>query len=182
MRPMFTPRYVLPSFAGLAILTADILALWSTKLRNLAAAGFAIAFIMMMPYTHVASEPWPALVSAIDAAKSPAQPIFFETGFVAHGAAGKVPNGGFPFGYYSIPFNYYFHGPNPRVTIPGHDPAAARAIIERDVGEAGGGWLVSWKEGEVKPELPDARQFRIKTFASQPELAIYRIVPITSAH
>ena len=113
----------------------------------------------------------------ITAENKPSQPIFFETGFVAHGAAASVPNGGFPFGYYAVPFDYYFHGPNPRVTVPGHDPAAARAQIETAVRATGGAWLVSWKDREVASELPDPRQFRITTLMNAEQLAIYRIVP-----
>jgi len=182
VRPMFTPRYVMPSLAGLAIFAAGSLALWSIKLRNLAAGGFAVAFIMMMPYTHVGDEPWPRLTSAIEAAGKPAQPVFFETGFIAHGATGRIANGGYPFGYYSIPFNYYFHGPNPRVTIPGYDPAAARAEITARVRAADGGWLVSWKDNEAASELPDPHQFQITRLANQQQLMIYRIVPAGSAH
>lgn len=180
MRPMFSARYVLPSFAVLAILVAGGLAVWSVKLRNLVAGGFAVAFLLMIPYDRPGVEPWPQLVQTIAAAHSPSQPIFFETGFVAHGAAGRIANGGFPFGYYAVPFDYYFHGPNPRVTIPGHDPAAARAKIEAAVRASGGGWLVSWKDREVASELPDPQQFRVTQIASQPQLAIYRIVPRTS--
>ncbi|HTW89023.1 MAG TPA: glycosyltransferase family 39 protein [Candidatus Binataceae bacterium] len=177
MRPMFNPRYVAPSFAVLAILAAGGLACWSIKLRNLTAGGLAVAFLLMTPYDRPGDEPWPQLVQTIAAAHAAAQPIFFESGFIAHGAAGKIANGGFPFGYYSVPFDYYFHGPNPRVTIPGHDPAAGRAQIEAAVRASGGAWLISWKDREVAAELPDAPHFRVTTIAKQPQLAVYRIVP-----
>lgn len=177
MRPMFNLRYVAPSFAALAILATGGLARWSIKIRNLTAGGLAIAFLLMIPYDHPGDEPWPQLVRTIVAARDPAQPIFFESGFIAHGAAGKIANDGFPFGYYSVPFDYYFHGPNPRVTIPGHDPDAARAQIEAAVRASGGVWLISWKDREVAAELPDAQHFRVITIAKQPQLAIYRIVP-----
>jgi hypothetical protein len=113
----------------------------------------------------------------IAAERNPAQPIFFESGFTAHGAAEGIANGGFPFGYYAVPFDYYFHGPNPRLTIPGYDPLTARATVETEVRARGGGWLVSWKD-EVAPELPDARHFRVTRIANQPPLAVYRIVPM----
>jgi hypothetical protein len=177
MRPMFNPRYVAPSFAALAILAAGGLACWSIKIRNLAAGGFAVAFLLMIPYDQAGNEPWPQLVRTIAAEPNSSQPIFFESGFIAHGAAGKIANGGFPFGYYSVPFDYYFHGPNPRVTIPGHDPDAARAKIEAAVRARGGGWLISWKDREVAAELPDAQHFRVTRIANQPQLAVYRIVP-----
>jgi mannosyltransferase len=178
MRPMFNPRYVAPSFATLAILIAGGLGLWSAKIRNLTAAACVVAFVMMFPYVHPGAEPWPQLVRMIEAEHSPAQPIFFESGFVAHGAAAKIANGGFPFGYYTVPFDYYFHGPNPRLTIPGHDPAAARAQIEAQVRAHGGAWLISWKDLEVASELPDAHQFRITRVVNQQQLGIYRIVPM----
>jgi 4-amino-4-deoxy-L-arabinose transferase-like glycosyltransferase len=179
IRPMFSVRYVLPSFAVLAVLIAGGLAVWSVKVRNLVAGGCVVAFLLMMPYDRPGTEPWPQLVQVITAQGNPSQPIFFESGFIAHGATGEIANGGFPFGYYAVPFDYYFHGPNPRVTIPGYDPSAARARIETAVRASGGGWLVSWKDSEVAAELPDAWQFQVTNIVSEPQFAFYRIVPKT---
>jgi mannosyltransferase len=175
IRPMFNLRYVIPSLAALAILVAAGLSGWSVKLRNLAAAGFALACLLVIPFDYPAVEPWPQLAGRIAAANHPAQPIFFESGFTARAGAGAA-NGGYPFGYYAVPFNYYFHGPNPRVMIPGYDPAAARAMIAAEVYASGGGWLISWKDKAAASELPDQREFQATMVASQPPLAVYRIV------
>jgi anti-sigma factor RsiW len=178
VRPMFHIRYVAPAMAGVAILIPVLLARWSIKVRNLAAPGLMLASLLAIPYENPIPEAWPRLAEMIDANGNTAQPIFFESGFISTGKASEVPNGGFPFGFYSVPFNYYFHGPNPRVVIPGYDPAAARAIIEARVGAAGGGWLVSWKHKDVVSELPPTHRFRIRLIAQTPELMIFRIVPI----
>ncbi len=180
VRPMFSVRYVVPSFAALTILVAGGLTIWNVKLRNLAAGGFALACLLLIRSDYPGTEPWPQLAAMIAAERNPAQPIFFESGFTAHGAAEGIANGGFPLGYYAVPFDYYFHGPNPRLTIPGYDPLAARATVETEVRARGGGWLVSWKD-EVAPELPDARHFRVTRIANQPPLAVYRIVPMPTA-
>ena len=105
-------------------------------------------------------------------------PVFFEAGFVSNEDTATVANGGFPFGYYSVPFDYYFAGANPRIAIPGFDSAAARMTIEERVSAAGGGWLVSWKDsGAVNSELPDPKRFRVVEKYRIEYLAIYRITP-----
>ncbi|MBF6567663.1 MAG: glycosyltransferase family 39 protein [Candidatus Binataceae bacterium] len=178
VRPMFHIRYVAPAMAGVAILVPALLAHWSIKVRNLAAPGLMLAGLLAIPYENPKPEAWPRLAEMIDANGNTAQPIFFESGFISRGKASEVPNGGFPFGFYSVPFNYYFHGPNPRVVIPGYNSAAARAIIVDRVDATGGGWLVSWKHKEVLSELPDSHKFQIRLIAQTPELMIFRIVPV----
>jgi hypothetical protein len=176
LRPMFNLRYVVPSLAVLAILAAGGLSVLSIRLRNLTVAGFAVACLMLLPCDYPHAEPWPELAKMIASDGGSAQPIFFEAGFTFHGSKG-VANGGFPFGYYAVPFNYYFHGANPRVTIPGYAPGAARERIADEVRVHGGGWLVSWKGWNALAELPDPREFQATLAASQPPLAVYRIIP-----
>jgi hypothetical protein len=86
--------------------------------------------------------------------------------------------GGFPFGYYSVPFDYYFKGTNLRIAIPGFDAAAARMSIEQRVSSAGGGWLASWKEGNAaNSELPDPKRFTVIEKFRGDHLTFYRITP-----
>ncbi|HKN13203.1 MAG TPA: glycosyltransferase family 39 protein [Candidatus Binatus sp.] len=178
IRPMFNLRYIAPSTATLALLIAAGIAPVSVKWRNLTAAGFALACLIMVPYARTTPQPWRALAARV-AAGGASEPVFFESGFVSSENAANVGNRGFPFGYYSVPFDYYFKGANPRVAIPGFDNAAARMTIEERVSSAGGGWLVSWKEGDaVNSELPDPKRFSVIEKFRGDRLAFYRITPI----
>ena len=176
IRPMFNLRYVTPSLAVLAILVAGSLTALSPKLRNLAACGFALGCLLMIRFDYPPAEPWPQLAEMIMAEGKPLQPIFFESGFAGRGGSQEIANGGYPFGYYAVPFDYYFHGRNPRVPLPGYDPVVARAKAEAVAGASGGGWLISWKGDDAAQELPDGRHFRITRILSRPRLNVYRIV------
>ncbi|MGH7812447.1 MAG: glycosyltransferase family 39 protein [Candidatus Binataceae bacterium] len=181
VRPMFNGRYVAPAAAALAILIAHVIGAYSPKIRNLAAAGFAAACLILIRFDFPPSSPWRAFAHRVAAAGTAAEPVFFESGFVFQGQTGS-PNGGFPFGYYSVPFDYYFHGRNPRIAVPGYDPAAAKPIIESRVATAGGGWLISWKNAAaIRPELPDPARFKSDEILRRRDLAIYRITPIGPA-
>lgn len=178
VHPMFNPRYLSPGIAASSLLIAAVIGAWSAKWRNLLAAGFAAACLILLPFDRSAPTPWRKLAAQV-AAGAASDPVFFESGFVSNGSTLNVPNGGYPFGFYSVPFNYYFKGANPRVAIPGYDPEAARLTIAAQVSAARGGWLVSWKDGaEVKSELPDANRFRVVETYSEPHLTIYRITPV----
>ena len=178
IRPMFNLRYVAPSTATLALIVADGVARASVKWRNLLAAGFAVTCLLMIPFDHYRPQPWRDLAAQVRAGGGASDPVFFESGFVSDENAASVPNRGFPFGYYSVPFDYYFNGANPRIVIPGFDPAAARMTIEERVSSAGGGWLVSWKDSDaVSLELPDPKRFRVVEKFRTDHLAFYRITP-----
>ena len=47
LRPMFNPRYLSPGIAAAALLIAGLIGAWSIKWRNLLAAGFALACLIM---------------------------------------------------------------------------------------------------------------------------------------
>ena len=148
------------------------------KWRNLLAAGFALACLIVLPFDRSDPQPWREVAAQVTRGGA-SEPVFFESGFVSNGNTAEVPNGGFPFGYYSVPFDYYFRGDNPRVAIPGFDSAAARMTIEERVSSAGGGWLVSWKDGDaVKSELPDPKRFSVAEKYRGEHLAFYRITPL----
>ena len=177
IRPMFNLRYVAPSTATFTLLFAGVVAQASVKWRNLLAAGFPLACLIVLPFDRTKAQPWPEIAAQV-ATSGASNPIFFESGFVAIDGAPNVPNDGFPFGYYLIPFNYYFHGDNPRVAVPGYDPASARATIEKQVSAAGGGWLVSWKDRDaVSSELPDTSRFIVVEKLHGENLEFYRIAP-----
>ncbi len=180
LHPMFNPRYLAPGIAASSVLITGAIDVWSTKWRNLLAAGFALACVIVLPFDRFQPQPWRDLALQV-AASGASDPVFFESGFVSNESTRNVPNGGFPFGYYSVPFNYYFKGTNPRIAIPGYDPHTAQLTIAEKVSAASGGWLVSWKDrDEVQTELPDAKRFRIVETYEQPRLAVYRITPASS--
>ena len=177
IRPMFNARYVAPSMATLALLIAAGIALASVKWRNLLALGFPVACLILLPFDRVAPAPWRDFAEQVTAGGK-SDPVFFESGFVSSGGNSDVPNGGFPFGYYSVPFDYYFRGANPRIAIPGFDPASARTTIEERVSSAGGGWLISWKDGDaLAAELPDSTRFKAVEKFHVERLTFYRITP-----
>ncbi|WP_333648801.1 glycosyltransferase family 39 protein [Candidatus Binatus sp.] len=178
LHPMFNPRYLSPGIAASSLLIAAAIGAWSAKWRNLLAAGFVVACLIMLPFARSKPQPWRDLAGQV-AGGGASEPVFFESGFISNANTANVPNGGFPFGYYSVPFDYYFKGTNPRIVIPGFDAAAARMTIGERVSAASGGWLVSWKDRDgVKSELPDANRFRVVETYRQPHLAIYRITAI----
>ena len=177
VHPMFNPRYVAPSMVTLALLLAAEIARMSVKWRNLMAAGFGLACLILLPFDRTTPQPWREMAAQV-AAGGGGDPVFFESGFVSNDKAPNVPNAGYPFGFYSVPFDYYFRGANPRIAIPGFDSMAARMTIEERVSSAGGGWLVSWKEGDaVNSELPDPKRFIVVEKFRGDRLAFYRITP-----
>ena len=176
LHPMFNPRYLAPGIAASSLLLAAVGGAWNVKWRNLLAAGFVVACLIMLPYARSKPQPWRDLARQVREGGA-SDPVFFEAGFVSNESTANVPNGGFPFGYYSVPFDYYFKGINPRIAIPGFDPASARMTIEERVSAAGGGWLVSWKDDAVRSELPDPKRFKVVEKFRDEHLAFYRITP-----
>jgi 4-amino-4-deoxy-L-arabinose transferase-like glycosyltransferase len=178
IRPMFNARYVAPSMATLALLIAAGIALASVKWRNLLALALPVACLILLPFDRVTPAPWRDFAEQVTAGGK-SDPVFFESGFVSSGSTSDVPNGGFPFGYYSVPFDYYFRGANPRIAVPGFDPVSARTTIEERVSSVGGGWLISWKDGDaLAAELPDSTRFKAVEKFHVDRLTFYRITPI----
>ena len=178
LHPMFNLRYLSPGIVAASLLIAASLGAVSVKWRNLLAAGFALACLIMLPFDRVKPQPWPDIAKQVTTGGA-SEPVFFESGYVSNGTTADVPNGGFPFGYYSVPFDYYFGGSNPRIAVPGFDPGSARKTIEERALSAGGGWLISWKEGAaVNSELPDPIRFKVVEKYRGDHLAFFRITPI----
>lgn len=164
IRPMFEVRYVSPSFAVLAIVVAYLLDCGGARLRNLATAGIGGLWVGLLPLCYAAPrDPWPAIAARIAAAATPAEPIFFESGFFSpEGAVDAVQDGGFPQGFFRVPFDYYFHRSNPRAAIPAAQPDTARRLIDAEVADAGGAWLVSARKWpDAVAELPRGPHLRI---------------------
>ncbi len=179
VRPMFQIRYVSPAFAMLSVLCAGLLAIAGSRVRNLAVVAVTSVMLAAALAVRPVIQPWGAVARMIAQAKRPADPIFFESGFVSAGAALSVPNLGFPRGYYAVPFNYYFAGPNPRLTIPAYDPAAARASIERAASSQGAAWLITWMDpADARAELPDPKNFNSTLRLRGERMAIYRITRV----
>jgi mannosyltransferase len=173
LRPLIHPRYLMPCFAMLAILLAGGLAHLSPRFRNLAVVALVGIFLSLLPLEASKAQPWAQVAAQVASAAEASQPVFFEAGFISPEA---IPNSGFPQGYYTVPFNYYFHGPNPRVLVPAYDAEAARAKIAQEVASAGGGWLVSWKTPRyAREELPDSSRFHSQLVAHGAMVTVYRI-------
>jgi hypothetical protein len=178
VRPMFNLRYVAPSLAILALTLAAILELGGSRVRNLGAAAIAGAMLLLVPVMRPVPQRWRE-IAAMVAAGNPRWPVFMESGFVSPPGVQQVPNGGFPFGYYAIPFGYYFHGANPRVIVAGFDPGSAHRTISERAGEGGGGWLITWKTdaADARKELPDPAQFSSTPVLRGENVVVYRIAP-----
>lgn len=175
-RPLFSLRYAAPAMAAIVLFFAQTLALISTRVRNLTAVSIAALFLILTPFSLLPDQPWRKVARMVATSGSSTEPIFFEAGFVS---SSELPNDGFPFGYYSVPFDFYFKGPNPRIVVPGYDPAAARATIQSRVAQAGGGWLISWKGGDgATPELPDPREFKSTRELAEGYVTVFRIAPL----
>jgi 4-amino-4-deoxy-L-arabinose transferase-like glycosyltransferase len=175
VRPMFNLRYVAPSLAIVALTVAATLALAGSRVRNLGAAAIVGAMLLLAPVMRPVPQEWRA-IAAMVAAGDPRRPVFLESGFVAPPGVQQVPNGGFPFGYYAIPFGYYFHGANPRVIVPGFDPSSAKRTISQRAAEGGGGWLITWKnDADAQQELPSPAEFSSMPVLRAQRVVVYRI-------
>jgi 4-amino-4-deoxy-L-arabinose transferase-like glycosyltransferase len=164
IRPMFEIRYVSPSCAVLAVVAAYLLDRGGARLRNLGTVAIGGLGLMLLPLCYRAPrDPWPAIAATIAEAAKPAEPIFFESGFFS--PDGEVHSGdaeGFPQGFFRVPFDYYFHRGNPRAVVPAAQPAAARKLIEAQLGQAGGAWLVSARKWpDAAAELPRGPHLRV---------------------
>jgi hypothetical protein len=165
----------------LSVLAAGLLAMAGSWVRNAAVAAVTAVMLAAALAIRPQIQPWGAAARTVADADRPDQPIFFESGFVSSGVALKVPNLGFPHGYYSLPFDYYFDGANPRRTIPPYDPAAARAEIQSAAARAGGAWLVTWMDDAgARAELPDPAQFTSTLRLRGERMMLFRIVPATA--
>jgi uncharacterized membrane protein len=89
LHPMFNPRYLSPAIAASSLIVAAVIAAWSIKWRNLLAAGFALACLIMLPFSRSKPQPWRELAAQVSASGA-AEPVFFESGFVTNGATANI--------------------------------------------------------------------------------------------
>lgn len=181
VRPMFNIRYVAPSLAIVALLAAAALGLGGSRIRNLGTVAIVGVMLLLAPVMRPIPQKW-RRIAAMVAEGNPRWPVFIESGFVSPPGVPQVPNRGFPFGYYTIPFAYYFHGRNPRVIVPGFDNDAARAAITNRAAAARGGWLITWKDSaRARGELPDPERFSSTPVLRAENVVVYRISPASPA-
>ncbi len=174
IRPMFTVRYIAPSLAVLTLLLARLLGSLSQRTFRLATVGIATFLLSLLPY-YPWHDPWRDVARIVTAA-SPVEPVFFESGYEASTAPSR-PDQGFPEGFLRVPFDRYFSGANPRMTVDPSAPEAARRTIANAAAN-GGAWLVSGlTEQKARAELP-AGCFRIDKKAGSDHAALYHIAPL----
>ena len=158
VRPMFQIRYVNPSCAFAALVLAYLLGKGGSRARNLAAAAVtALLFATFALHTGQPG-PWPRIAAQIRTSGSPVEPIVFESQDPGTDDAG----GEFPDGFLRVPFDFYFHGSNPRLAVSGTDPIEAAKSITAEALNSGGAWLISAKGLQgAAAELPRNNDVRI---------------------
>lgn len=178
VRPSFCVRYVSPGVCILTIGLVHLLDRAGERARNLGIVGLGTLLLAMVPsYYGPRREPWAAIAAEIESNRNRAEPVFFEAGFLssARDIVGQG-NNGFPLGFFRVPFDYYFHGSNPRAVIPGSDPAAGQRIIAAAVAEMGGAWLVSAKpRADALREIPRSAPVTVDIERAFPEILLFHL-------
>jgi hypothetical protein len=162
-RPLFSLRYVAPSAAVSCVMIAAIVGLANGRVRNLVSVGLCAFLVMFTPLTYAAEkQPWRQIANEVSRS-SESETVFFETGFFSSDKLiSEAESGGFPEGFFRVPFDYYYGRKNPRVAIPGAEPAHSRAVIAKAALRDGGAWLISGKGREAAlAELPTGEPFLI---------------------
>jgi uncharacterized membrane protein len=181
-RPVFAPRYIAPAIPVLALLVARGLELFGRRVRNLSAAAIAMAFAMLFFLCKAQRyEPWRDIAQEIEASGA-VQPVFFESSLAAKWLRGRAevdpgPDTDFPAGYFRVPFDYYFKGPNPRLAINPFRPAAARREIGDAALKAGGAWLISsGGDAIARSEMPHSPHLQVSSLIQTKDASLYHLV------
>jgi len=183
VRPVFSIRYVSPSIAFGALVLAYGLNRMGERTLRLATIGLSALFLLLTPLYHRGSQqPWRKLAATISSSSNPGETIFFESGFFSSDqGVSPEEDSGFSSGFFRVPFDYYFHGPNPRQTVPGSDPDKARQLIAGEANRVGGAWLISGESAsQARAELPLSKSFQIdfaRQFSRVQVFHIRRVVP-----
>ena len=153
-RPIFAQRYFVVSVPPTAILLAHGLSLVPRGFRIAGCVLIFVVFILgILVFQLGRREPWRLIALVISQAGGNTQPIFFEAGSLVR--IGPPREDGFPDGYFRVPFDLYFKGNAPRLTIDAAQPEAARKQIAEAAIRSGGAWLISGKPASVaQNELP----------------------------
>jgi Dolichyl-phosphate-mannose-protein mannosyltransferase len=177
IRPMFDMRYVAPSAAMLALVVARLISDLSSRWFSLTTFGIGCFLFFMIPY-YRPYDPWRDVARQV-AIGSSAEPVFFESGYVGSTVAEPNPDMGFPQGFFRVPFDRYFLGPNPRIVVDPSAPTVARQTIAQAARVSGGAWLVTGlSEENVRSELPTGC-FRVTRKSYSTYARLYHVVPLT---
>jgi hypothetical protein len=178
IRPMFDIRYVAPAAAMLVLAIARLLALLPGRSFSLSVFGISCLLFFMLPY-YPRYDPWRDMARQVSHG-SPTEPVFFESGYVDSTVAETNPQRGFPQGFFRVPFDRYFEGPNPRVVIDPSAPRQARRAIAAAAEHNHGAWLVSGlKERRARAEMP-TECFKIDKMAGSNYANLYQITPLAA--
>jgi uncharacterized membrane protein len=173
IRPMFQLRYVSPSCAFTALVLAYLLDKWGSRARNLAAAAVtALLFVIFALHTGQPG-PWPRIAAQIHTSGSPVEPVVFEfQPSVTYDGGSEFPNG-----FFRVPFDFYFHGSNPRLAVSGADPAEAAKSITAVVLGSGGVWLISARGLQgATAELPRNDNVRIASVNQYSDVVVAHLL------
>jgi 4-amino-4-deoxy-L-arabinose transferase-like glycosyltransferase len=183
VRPVFALRYMAPAMPALALLTARGFEGLGTKVRNLSIAAVLMAFGVICFYCKADRyEPWQDIAREV-ATAGPEEVVFFESPLdlgVTQERTGEEPtvDKDFPAGYFKVPFDYYFKGPNPRRIIDPFDPIRSGEEIGAAASYAGGAWLVSGSENNGRLELPTTSRFLIRKVLQARDTCLYHVVAL----
>jgi len=175
-RPIIAQRYFVVSVPPAAILLAYALILVPRGFRIAGCVSIFVVFFLAISIFHLGRrEPWRLIAIFISQAGGDHQPIFFESGSLVR--VGPPREDGFPNGYFRVPFDLYFKGNAPRLTIDSSQPEAAREQIAAAAIRYGGAWLISGKpEPVAQNELP-RKGFAISRMLADRETILYHVVP-----
>jgi hypothetical protein len=180
IRPMFTIRYVAPCGAFMTLLVARFLWSFGERGFRLATVAVVTALVCLLPH-YPWYEPWPDITRLVSGGP-PRAPVFFESGFVGSNEAESNPEEGFPNGYFRVPFDRYFSGPNPRRVIDPSRPAADRQAVAAAAAEAKAAWLVSGFGAETaRAELPE-KCYKVELKITSEYTRLYQVVPSAGNH
>jgi 4-amino-4-deoxy-L-arabinose transferase-like glycosyltransferase len=181
LHPLIEVRYLAVIIPAAAMLIGCVLAGLDQRARNLTCAAIGVAFVaLFLIYRNGSQQPWRNFARKITATNSPREPVFFESGFFLSSAAdGSDLTGGFPQGFFRVPFDYYFAGSNPQRAINPFSLKEARTEISRDATAAGGAWLISGRPADAaRAEMPEDNSFRVDLELDGGSARLYHIVKV----
>ncbi len=175
IRPLFNIRYVAPSCAILILLCAAALKKLPARAYRLTLAGMVTALSCLLPF-YPWYEPWRDMATII-ARGGPRQAIFFESGYVGATAVEDDPKQGFPQGFFRVPLDRYFKGPNPRLVVDPSAPASARRLIASSARANHGAWLLSSLDRKLARAESAGPCLHIEPQAAGDYATLYHVIP-----
>jgi len=173
IRPMFKIRYVGPSCAFTALVLAYLLDKGGSRVRNLTAAAVTALLFAIFVLHSGQPGPWPRISAQIRISGTPVEPVVFESQPSGTDDVGSE----FPNGFLRVPFDFYFHGSNPRLAVSGADPAETAKSITAEVLSSGGAWLISAKGVRgATSELPRNNSVRIASVNQYSDVVVVHLL------